>query len=125
MFLEPAVQPPTPRRKYTAWSRNCPVPGSRWRWWAYAMSSQRKQRFSYRNTAVYPRIGDRVRFLHEDDILVVEDVIDTKQKQWKWNVEEPGLMLQGGVYGRVFTKDISKDLELVKCAKERRSKGCT
>jgi hypothetical protein len=69
--------------------------------------------FVYHNTEVYPRIGDRVRFLHEAEVLVVEDVIDTEEQQWKWNVEQPGLMLKGGIYGRVFTKEISEDLELV------------
>jgi len=77
------------------------------------MNSQSNKGFAYCNADVYPHVGDLVRFLHEADVLVVEDVIDSDEKQMRWNVDEPGLMLKGGRYGFVFTKDINAELELV------------
>jgi hypothetical protein len=59
----------------------------------------------YSNTDIYPQIGDRVRLINEDEVLVVEDVIDSPEKQAFWGLEEEdfGIMHLGGRYGRAFT----------------------
>ncbi|MDB6109998.1 MAG: hypothetical protein JWR69_1748 [Pedosphaera sp.] len=71
------------------------------------MSNEHLDRKSLRyiNADIYPQIGDRVRFTNTPDILIVEDVIDSPEKQCHWGLleEDVGVMLKGKPYGLVMT----------------------
>ena len=60
--------------------------------------------FTYPNTRIRPQIGDRVAFCDDPDHLVVEDVIDTPERQANWGLDEFGIMLKGGAYGLIFER---------------------
>jgi hypothetical protein len=77
------------------------------------MTVDPRDQFVYSNAEDYPRVGDRVRFINDGDVLTVDEVIDSEEKRSKWNLNESGLMLKGGKYGLVFTSDIKRDLELI------------
>jgi hypothetical protein len=66
----------------------------------------------YPKSNIYPQIGDQVRF-GTPDILTVEDVIDSLEKRQKWGIDECGVILVGGIYGRVFTRIDADDLEFL------------
>lgn len=67
----------------------------------------------YYGTEIEPRIGDTVRFESETDLLVVEQVIDSDAEMKQWGLDQPGLMLKGGVHGRVFHLGGDPELKLV------------
>lgn len=73
---------------------------------------QQSQPFVYPRTNICPQVGDTVRFTGDPEALTVEHVIDSVEKQTFWGVDQPGLMLSGGRYGRVFTV-LSEDLEFI------------
>jgi hypothetical protein len=74
-----------------------------------------KRRFIYANADIHPRIGDRARFVDRAEVLVVEDVIDSgeKQKLWGWEGDEYGIMLKGDPYGLVATVMVNTEVEFV------------
>jgi hypothetical protein len=56
-------------------------------------------------------VGDRVD--HDGTRSVVEDVIDTPERQRHWGVKEPGLMIASDKYGRIFQPVRSVDWDAV------------
>jgi hypothetical protein len=74
-----------------------------------------KRHFTYANADIHPRIGDRARFVDRAEVLVVEDVIDSgeKQKLWGWEGDEYGIMLKGDPYGLVATVMVNTEVEFV------------
>jgi hypothetical protein len=53
-----------------------------------------KNQFTYANADLHPRVGDRARFIDRPtELLVVDDVIDSVEKQaiWGWEGDEFGI----------------------------------
>jgi hypothetical protein len=74
-----------------------------------------KRLFTYSNAAIHPHIGDRARFSDRADVLVVEDVIDSpeKQKLWGWESDEFGIVLKGDHDGLVATMMVETEVVFV------------
>lgn len=66
----------------------------------------------YHNTDIRPAVGDRVKYVEQPEIMVVEEVIDTREQMARWGVDEAGLMIVGGVVGRAF-ETLEEDGEIV------------
>ena len=58
-------------------------------------------KMKYPNTNIYPQIGDVVKFNGDDSIMIIEDVINTKEKRDEWGVEEDLIMMKGDKYGLI------------------------
>lgn len=58
-------------------------------------------KMKYPNTNIYPQIGDVVKFKGDDSIMIIEDVINTKEKRDEWGVEEDLIMMKGDKYGLI------------------------
>ena len=66
----------------------------------------------YPNTDISPQIGDKVKFIDDDDsIMTVVDVIDTEEKRKKWGLEENVIMMEGKKYG-LIDDPLDKDSEV-------------
>lgn len=74
-----------------------------------------KRHFTYANADIHPCIGDWARFVDGAEVLVVEDVIDSgeKQKLWGWEGDEYGIMLKGDPCGLVATMMVNTLVEFV------------
>jgi hypothetical protein len=85
------------------------------------MSKEQREEDSltYPGTSIEPEIGDQVRF--HDELLTLENMIDSEPKQHKWGARESGLMLVGGSFGRVFTALTDSHLRFVSRAIEKDS----
>ncbi len=56
----------------------------------------------YPDTDIRPAAGDRVRYVEVSEAMVVEEVVDTRERMARWGVSEAGLVLAGGAFGTVF-----------------------
>ena len=78
------------------------------------------EKLSYPNSNQEPMLGDIVKI--EAETLQVEDIINSKEKQKEWGVSENGLMLVGGVYGRIFENlKTGSEVQFIQAKKEKPS----
>jgi len=60
-----------------------------------------RKTMKYPNTNISPLVGDIVEYGEEQD-MVIDDVIDSPEKQKEWGLDTNGIMVRGGIYGLVF-----------------------
>ncbi len=71
----------------------------------------------YPKTDTTPQAGDVVKFLSDQDTMVVDEVIATEEDRKKWGLAESGIMMVGPRYGRIFdTLGVNCEVELVERA---------
>ena len=56
----------------------------------------------YPKTDTTPQAGDVVKFIGDQDTMVVDEVIATAEDRKEWGLEENGIMMVGARYGRIF-----------------------
>jgi hypothetical protein len=73
-----------------------------------------KKILKYPDTNISPTIGDTVEYCEEKD-LVIDDIIDSPEKQKEWGLDTNGVMVKGEKYGLVFDElGPYTDIKLIK-----------
>lgn len=67
---------------------------------------------NYFGTDVIVTTGDVVQL--ENEVLTVEKIIEGQEMRTLWDLDEDGLLLKGGGYGRVFVNVDDPELEFVR-----------